>query len=230
LDQKDEFVVKNLDEMKLTFGDVLGERLFLLEPTIIRLQHGWQVYRSLFGANEQRWDFLHKAGGSAMVSIESALWDKILLSLCRLTDLDSSRGSKRVTLHQLSPKDCSYKDPECGRAIKKAVKEAVNAIKPIRKIRDQRIAHLNLDVALGETFIDKVTRAQIEAAVLAIAKPIKLIYAIERDTEILDRPPIGSSDSAVTLLNSPYLGDTIDRKTIERSTYPEWLMFGEWDR
>jgi hypothetical protein len=222
--------VKSLDEMKLTFGDVLGERLFLLEPTIIRLQHDWQVYRSLFGANEQRWDFLHKAGGSAMFSIENALWDRIILSLCRLTDLDSNNGSKRVTLHQLSPRDFSYKDPKCGRAIKKAVKEAVNAIKPIRKIRDQRIPHLNLDVALGETFIDKVSRAHIEAAVFSIAKPIKLIYAKELDTEILDRPPIGSSDSAVKLLNSLYLGDTIDRSTIARSTYPEWLKFGEWDR
>jgi hypothetical protein len=106
--------VKSLDEMKLTFGDVLGERLFLLEPTIIRLQHDWPVYRSLFGANEQRWDFLHKAGGSAMFSIENALWDRIILSLCRLTDLDSNNGSKRVTLHQLSPRDFSYKDPKCG--------------------------------------------------------------------------------------------------------------------
>ena len=64
----------------------------------------------------------------------------------------------------------------------------------------------------------------------SIAKPIKLIYAKELDTEILDRPPIGSSDSAVKLLNSLYLGDTIDRCTIARSTYPEWLKFGEWDR
>ena len=216
--------------MQLMFGDALGEKLFVLEPKILRLQHDWQVYRSLFGANEHRWKFLHKAGGTATISIESALWDAVILSLCRLTDLKSSRGSERVTLHQLSPKFISYRDPNCGRDVRKAIKEAVDAVKPIREIRDQRIGHLNLDVALGGKCVDKVSRAQIEEAVGAIARPIKLIHAIERDVEILDGPPIGSSDSAVKILNSLYLAEAVDRRTIDRSNYPDWLMFGEWDR
>lgn len=220
----------SLEHMKSKFGKKLGESLSVLEPRIVRLQHDWQVYRSLFGANEHRWNFLHETGGTATISIESALWDSVILALCRLTDLKSSVKYELATLHLLSPKNIRYKDTECGRNMKKAIKEAVDAVGPVREIRSNRVAHLNLEVALGQRLVDNVSRAQIEEAVAAVSKPIRLIYASERDTEILDCPPIGSSASAVKLLNSFYLGANIDRSTIDRSDHPEWLLIGEWDR
>ncbi|MEP0961025.1 MAG: hypothetical protein ABJG75_04320 [Roseobacter sp.] len=218
------------ETMKIKFGETLGESLFVLEPKIQRLQHDWQVYRSFFGANKERWDFLHEAGGVATMSIESALWDSVILSLCRLTDVQSSSNHQLATLHQLSPKRVTYSDASLGRSIKKAIKEAVTATEPVREIRRNRVAHANLEVALGQRVVDQVSRAQIEEAVNAISKPLKLIYAGICDTDILDCPPIGSSDSAVKLLNSLYLGTTVDRSTVDRSNYPNWLMFGEWDR
>lgn len=92
----------------------------------------------------------------ATMSIESALWDSVILSLCRLRDVQSSSNHQLATLHKLSPKSVTYSDASLGRSIKKAIKEAVTATKPVREIRSNRVAHANLEVALGQRVVDQV--------------------------------------------------------------------------
>lgn len=227
-------------DFQIELGSQLGDAVYSLICEINTLLSNWQTYRSLFGSEPERFKLLFDIGGGGMVSLESSLWDTVILKLCKLTEpRKDSKGNNVLSLRVLP---ASFPDPidreklnekeklqtKVCRQIKKDIKNAEKVVEPLRKVRHLRIAHRNLDVVSGDFDLKENSRQQIQNSIDAVCQPIITLYAGLLDVQ-LDMAPVGSSKGALTLLNTLYDGHCRDTCEGDSRGRPNWLCYGKWD-
>ena len=90
-------------ETVAALGSPLGELFHSLENQLVWVHLKWQEYLQLFGDSQQRVDLLNSTAPAFFHELQRALWEDILLHLCRLTDKLKSAGKPTLTLRQLAP-------------------------------------------------------------------------------------------------------------------------------
>lgn len=159
------------DEVRACHLDKLGPKLgpvyHELRNDLGWLQVKWVEYRELFGTSPERVDLANSAASLFFRLAHDALWNDILLSLCRLTDNPKVGRNSNLTIKAL-PELCD--DPKLRDKISELVDQAVTATKFARNWRNRKIAHRDLQLALaqGADPLAEASRAKVEQALSAI--------------------------------------------------------------
>ena len=166
-------------------GTKLGRLYSLLvnECNLLHLQ--WSEYENLFGTSVERIELLNQSARSFFRMLQDRLWDGALLHIARLTDPSASLGSKgkeNVTVLGLPP----LVDPKILPRVEKLIDFAENESKFARDWRNRRIAHRDLQLALGGTVtpLAPASRANVKRALKAIADVLNAIESHYLGAEI----------------------------------------------
>jgi hypothetical protein len=130
---------------RLVLGDALGSVYYELYNQFYWLQLKWQQYGELFGTSSKRIDLLNEAAPSFFHVVQDALWDDLLIHISRLTDGPKSRGRENLTFAVLPDLIEAKFQPEIRHLVDQAITSAAFA----RDWRNRRIAHHDLQLALG---------------------------------------------------------------------------------
>jgi len=100
----------------------------------------------LFGSNRERIDLLNEAAPAFFKLVQGAMWEDVLLHLCRLTDPVKSCGKQTLTLQRLPDLVPSAIRHDVHSQLQKAIRKSEFA----RDWRNRHIAHRDLGRALNE--------------------------------------------------------------------------------
>lgn len=161
-------------------GERLGRLMFALNNEAAWLNLKWNDYCVLFGTSEERVDLLNEAIPGFVVTMQDALWDDVLLHICRLTDPPKSVGRDNLSLAQLLP----LVDPSLDLGTLAA--EARDSAAFARDQRNRRLAHRDISIALEEatTPLETQTRAKVTTAVKAINQCLNAVHRRYRQTHV----------------------------------------------
>jgi len=82
-------------------GDELGLLHYDLRNQLAWLQIKWGEYRELFAHSKERIDVLNRTAPAFFVFLDRALFEDVLLHICRLTDPPATKGQSNLTMHAL---------------------------------------------------------------------------------------------------------------------------------
>ena len=147
-------------------GPELGRVFHGLDRELLWLQLKWDEYKALFAKSAESLELLNTLAPFFSWNIQTVMWEDVLLHICRLTD----PPKKRLTVKQL-PKLC-HNDKSIREELENRVTDAVSATRFARDWRNRRIAHRDLETALGRMKgsggaakpLETATRAKVEQA------------------------------------------------------------------
>jgi HEPN superfamily AbiU2-like protein len=119
-------------------GSPLGELYDILYNQLAWVHVKWNEHRALFGTSKERVDFLNEAAPAFFASLQSTLWDDVLLHLCRLTDPEKSAGKPNLTLRRLP---ALISNPSLRKNVEDLLKQAKEKTAFAREWRNRRLAH-----------------------------------------------------------------------------------------
>lgn len=196
----------------------------------------WRYYRSMFGANKDRFEFMFSISPDFARSLEQTMFETTLLKLRRLTDPKSSKGGKRSITIKALPQ---WLANEREKQLHQLVNDAVNASDFARNWSSKRVAHSDHDYRNGRNSLLPASRAKVEAAIEAIANVIKNVERNEFNTTQITHP-IPNYPDEIDFLRCLYEGKMRieEKKKLRKElslagdyvrrdqvfTYPEWLQ------
>jgi len=122
----------------------------------------WNTYRQLFG-DVAKVELLNRAAPGWAKVQQDVLLEGVMLGLTRLTDRLETGGRQNLVLERL--KELASKgNVGLSREVDDAVVSAKKACDVLRKHRDKRLAHPDLEVSLDSSLLPPFSRESIEAA------------------------------------------------------------------
>jgi hypothetical protein len=103
----------------------------------------------VFGTSKERIDFLNEAAPDFFASLQSTLWDDVLLHLCRLTDPAKSAGKPNLTLQCLP---ALISNPSLRKNVEDLLEQAKEKTAFAREWRNRRLAHREFRLVLPQTW------------------------------------------------------------------------------
>lgn len=178
-------------------GDPLGSVYSELWQEVAWIHKNWAHFVELFGGKPSRIDLLNSVAPSFFRTVQDCLFEAILLHLARLTDRAYTTGRPNLSLRQLA----ELLPESSPRAhIATLVEEAVQATAFAHDWRNRKLAHRDLDLALGgdANALAPASRKAVKVALAAIVNVLNATAAHFFDsTTIFDLP--GGNDSVVLL-------------------------------
>lgn len=156
------------------FGAELGPAFHRLHDDFFTLVVNWQEYRKAFGKNPGRIELMNAAAGMFFRIAQDALWDDLLMRLCRLTDKEIVARKETLSIRalvQLVP--ATLKDD-----VARKVDHAVDQTAWARDVRNRRLAHTDRLLALQDaraTPLPPETRRRFGDAVAAVHEVLSYI-------------------------------------------------------
>jgi hypothetical protein len=144
--------MKSAEEVKREYQDQMGIELgsvyYALTGEVVRLHAKWASYVTLFGTSEARVVLLNRASAGFFGSLQSVMWEDVLLHISRLTDRSESgrRGRQNLTISKLVQLIVSE---EIHAEVLKRSKVIHDAAAFCRDWRNRRIAHADFELAIG---------------------------------------------------------------------------------
>jgi hypothetical protein len=157
----------------VTMGEELGQQYHLLRDQCQWAHVKWNEFVELFGTNSGRIDLLNESAPRLFRIIQDALWEDMLLLLCRVTDRPAHGKKENLTIQNFS----ALVVPEIRAALDLLVNKAEQKTEFARDWRNRRIAHKDLSLAL-QTSSNSLTpgsRAHVKSALNAIANVLNCI-------------------------------------------------------
>lgn len=184
---------ENISVMGMELGSVYSQ----LWQEVAWIHRNWAHYKELFGETASRIDLLNEVAPSFFRTIQDALFETVLLHLTRLTDPARSLGKSNLSLRQLDP---LILDEAVKLRVGDLVSRAVDATAFARDWRNRKLAHRDLDLALGQPAkpLAPASRIAVEEALCAIADVLNFVSAHYLDaTTVFDWR--GGNDSVALL-------------------------------
>jgi hypothetical protein len=148
-----------MDLFKQRASDPFYPAIKAFEDQYISLRRTWLVFQPLFMKTDNV-KLLHQAGAQTFDEIGTSMLEHLLLQLSRLTDHPGADHQKHLCLRRmrcdlisyLKERDgasCRVKHCEFLEALQSLVDKSGKIAKKLRSHRNESIAHLNLDRAVG---------------------------------------------------------------------------------
>jgi hypothetical protein len=155
-------------------GSPLGDLYDILSSQVTWVHLKWKEHRALFGASKERIDFLNEAAPAFFGSLQSTLWDDVLLHLCRLTDPIKSGGKPNLTI-RCFPSLIS--DPILRAKTEELVEHAKGKTAFAREWRNRRLAHREFPASITADLesLTPGSRRDVEEALASLREALNVI-------------------------------------------------------
>lgn len=184
---------ENIAVMGMELGSVYSQ----LWQEVAWIHRNWAHYKELFGEKSSRIDLLNEVAPSFFHTVQDALFETVLLHLTRLTDPPQSLGKSNLSLRQL---DQLILDEAVKLRVSGLISKAVDATAFARDWRNRKLAHRDLDLALGQPArpLAPASRISVKRALSAIVDVLNAVSEHYLDaTTVFDWP--GGNDSVALL-------------------------------
>ncbi len=151
-------------------GSELGAVYSQLWQEVAWIHRNWAHYKELFGEKSSRIELLNEVAPSFFRSVQDALFETVLLHLTRLTDPAQSLGKSNLSLRQL---DSLIFDDALKLKVNDLTFKAVESTEFARDWRNRKLAHRDLDLALGQA-----AKPLLPASRLAVAQALSAIVEV----------------------------------------------------
>jgi hypothetical protein len=171
------------DDHVSRMGESLGKYYHALWQEVAGLHAEWSEYVELYGTKESRIDLLNKSAPLFFRLAQDAMWEAVLLNICRLTDHPGNEAKERLTIQRLpSLVDVRLKD-QIGNLVTVARQKAAFC----RDWRNRHIAHTDLALTLKEGVrpLEPASRHGVRQAMVAIADVLKALSQHYLDSDII---------------------------------------------
>lgn len=160
-------------EYERSMGPELGKLYHLLWNQCALLHVHWDEYVALFGKDQEQFDVMNGVAPGFFKSVQDALWESILLHLCRFADPAVVGGRKTLSLDAL--RKCKASETITG--LPKLVGDARTKIEFARDWRNRSLAHLDLNFALEAAAqpLAPATRTHVKEALNAIKQTLETV-------------------------------------------------------
>lgn len=194
------------------FEPPCGEVFNAIYNQAIELMLRWNEFCVLFASSAERVQELNETAGYFFYTVQSTLYDDVLLRIRRLTDREKSMGKDTLVLRRmvlLCPSDLRLED---------LVKTAEAASDFAKEYRNKRLAHNDLDSILERSAkpMTKGSRTQVSNAVDAIYSVVQHVSKVHLDAPLSSRL-IGPDGGAEALIAS------VERGVLAKKEYMEKL-------
>ena len=148
-------------------GKELGETYSALWQEVAWIHKKWKQYVTLFGTTPERIELLNQAAPSLFRTVQDTLWEDVLLHLVRLTDPARTMGRPNLSVRHL--KEVTAGEPIAS-TLQSLGDTALSACEFARDWRNRRLAHRDLELALGHAVqpLAPASRAAVKAALSAL--------------------------------------------------------------
>lgn len=161
------------------FPEGAGELAHWLWNDISHLHMNWNNYRLLFGTDQQTIDLLNSIAASFFAITERVLRHDTILRICRITDRAESgrsRGQANASLRQLAGQVAPDLPEGITAKLESFLDDLDTLSKPIRRLRNKRIAHSDFAVVLEYTDESLgVSRKQVQEVLTRIRTSFSLL-------------------------------------------------------
>jgi hypothetical protein len=124
----------------------LGAISHRLYKECVWLHMKWREYVALYGVNTGRIDILNAAAPFSVRIVEDVVWNDVLLHIARLTDPPrTAQRRETLSIGQLP----NFVDATLQDAVRAGVEKAESRAKFARDWRHRKLAHADLQLALG---------------------------------------------------------------------------------
>jgi len=146
---------------------------------VASLNDKWSTYKGLY-SDPSVTDLLNYTAKHTFQTIEESLRDDMTMSICRLCDRSSSRGRENVSFNALLG---SKNIPD---GIKKDIGEFLESCKPVKSLRNKRVAHNDKNTLLNpkENPLPGIGRKQIDHLVGTAGDILNLVLLKYEDSEM----------------------------------------------
>ena len=161
---------------QLLMGKKLYSQYNKLWNEIAWINLKWNEYVCLFGEKRERIELLNEAAGQFFRITQDALWNDVILHICRLTDPPKSCGKSNLTI-------CSLPDLISKKSLKTEVSSKIEEVKEktnfCRDWRNRALAHKDLRLALedGAEPLQMASREKVKEALEGIADVMDIVSA-----------------------------------------------------
>ncbi|SDK53163.1 hypothetical protein SAMN05192566_1547 [Methylophilus rhizosphaerae] len=179
-------------------GEEIGTIYSALWQEVAWIHKKWAQYVALFGTNPERINLLNQAAPSMIRTVQDTLWEDVLLHLARLTDPPKSMGKANLSVRQLAALLASS---PIGTKVESLTATTLAACEFARDWRNRRLAHRDLDLALGQSVqpLAPASRAVVKASLASLEELLNAVSLYYLDsTTFFDLGPGG--EDAVSLL------------------------------
>ncbi len=155
-------------------GTAIGKTYSALWQEVAWINKKWNQYVELFGTSPERIELLNRVAPSFFRTVQDSLLKDVLLHLARLTDPPKSAGRPNLSLLRLSQAVASTPIAAQAEALSSA---ALNACEFARDWRNRRLAHRDLDLAVGlnPEPLAPASRASVKAAIASLSELLNLV-------------------------------------------------------
>jgi hypothetical protein len=128
----------------------LAQEFETLWQQVAALRYRWQTLMELYGKGQDRLDLLNRTAPTFFGLTRNLLIDRVLLDLARLLDVPRLGRRDNLVLDRLAMRAGPMLTPEARQAAKDHLQSARLVEDRLARVRNRRIAHLDLEVALGK--------------------------------------------------------------------------------
>lgn len=181
-------------------GNEIGAVYSALWQEVAWIHKKWGQYLELFGTNSERVALLNRAAPSMFRTMQDTLFEDVLLRLARLADPPKSMSKSNLSLRRLAALLAST---TIGRTVEGLAQTALDASEFARDWRNRRLAHRDLDIALGQDAqpLAPASRAAAKSALAALESFLNAVsnHYIE-STTMFDFGPAGADAASLVYL------------------------------
>ncbi|KNH29212.1 hypothetical protein ACS77_04820 [Pseudomonas syringae] len=179
-------------------GQEIGAIYTALWQEVALIHQKWGQFVELFGTSPERVELLNKAAPTLFRTFQDSLWEDLLLHLARLTDPPQSVRKSNLSLRRLQ-------EAVIGSPVETAVEtltsKAVTATAFARDWRNRKLAHRDLDLALGLQIapLAPASRIAVKEALSAVADVLNVVAGHYHDSTTMFHFNGANTDAASLL-------------------------------
>ncbi len=150
-----------------------------LKNEVNEIHFRWVVYRQVYAQGPKEIELLNKNGAYFFYIVQHLFMDNVALSFSKLTDPNKQRSNENLSLKQLTVLANDSGNLELAQILKEKFEELLNGCEKFRTLRNKRIAHADLEHAMGvaEEPLPGISRQYVEDA-LALLRDFMNTYEL----------------------------------------------------
>ncbi len=155
--------------------DTETRKLFhAIDDEIVQLFYRWKIFSQLFDSDKEAVQLLNQSGSNVFALLQTLIIENTYLTLARLTDPERTGVYENLSIRNLVAKIEADLNENLRKNVCRKLAKLDAVSKSLRKHRNKRIAHLDIDHAIKLKSLPSVTYGDLEDA-------LELVRSIMQD-------------------------------------------------